>query len=126
MIKWYDRQGREIDTFTFGRLLEDEDYKRVARTMITSTPDLVTYDVSTIWLGLDYNWGHGAPIIFETMVFSETLGQDRPCWRYATEDEARAGHEEVVSAIAATMVDAVIIELPSPPSEQPAAGCEQQ
>lgn len=115
MIKWYDRQGCLIDWPAAGRLLEDEGYRRVVRTKITSTADLATYDVSTVWIGLDYNWSaQGAPIIFETMVFGGTVEQDTSCWRYTTEDSARAGHAEVVSMIAATMLDEVVIELPQP------------
>ncbi|MFI9271919.1 hypothetical protein ACIGXM_14530 [Kitasatospora sp. NPDC052896] len=115
MIKWYDRRGRLVDTLTATRLLDDQGYKRVARTKITSTVDLTSYDVSTVWVGLDYNWlGHGVPLIFETMVFGGTPDQDTSCWRYATEDDARAGHAEVVAMIAATVTDEVVIELPSP------------
>lgn len=59
--------------------------------------------VSTVFLGLDHNfWGEGPPILFETMVFaddgcSDDLGQER----YATWDEAVAGHERAVEKLMA-------------------------
>jgi len=65
--------------------------------------------VSTIFLGIDHAFGHGPPILFETMWFSagtrtftfagkeheahEALDQRR----YATWDEAMAGHAELVA-----------------------------
>jgi hypothetical protein len=53
--------------------------------------------VSTVFLGVDHNWGDGPPILFETMVFRGLL--DERQWRYATWDEAAAGHARVVQAV---------------------------
>lgn len=59
------------------------------------------YVVSTISLPFDHSFGRGTPQLFETMVF-ESDGEevsdwmDLDCERYATEDEARDGHEKVV------------------------------
>ena len=59
------------------------------------------YVVSTVRLSFDHSFGHGTPRLFETMVF-ESDGEDVSDWvdlhceRYATEDEAREGHEKVV------------------------------
>lgn len=50
--------------------------------------------VSTVFLGVDYNFGFDdcGPLLFETMIFPEC---DR--WvRYETEKQARAGHKDVV------------------------------
>lgn len=47
--------------------------------------------VSTVFLGLNYNWGEGPPILFETMIFGGEHDEDQ--WRYATWDEAVAGHK---------------------------------
>ena len=54
--------------------------------------------VSTVWLGLDHNFGmQGPPLIFETMVFpKEGEWGELDCRRYSTEEEALAGHEEMV------------------------------
>lgn len=98
------------------RLFSDMDYKRVALT------EIGPYVVSTVWIGLDHNFGNGPPLIFETMVFTATAwAQENPaldfndpdkehlleldCYRYATEYEARKGHEDVVTLIRATYID---------------------
>ena len=47
--------------------------------------------VSTVFLGLDHNWGDGPPLLFETMVFGGEHDEEQE--RYATWDEAVAGHE---------------------------------
>lgn len=54
--------------------------------------------VSTVWLGINHNFGPGKPLIFETMVFCQfprismfpcsDLEQDR----YSTEQDAEVGH----------------------------------
>jgi hypothetical protein len=53
-----------------------------------------TLTVSTVFLGLDHNWGLGPPLLWETMVFG--LPDDNPMWRYATYDEALTGHAAAV------------------------------
>jgi hypothetical protein len=51
--------------------------------------------VSTVFLGLDHNFGHNdAPILFETMVFGGPLDQEQR--RYRTWDEAEKGHQEML------------------------------
>lgn len=48
-------------------------------------------NVSTVFLGLDHGYRPGdPPIVFETMVFGGPFDQDQE--RYATWDEAVAGH----------------------------------
>jgi hypothetical protein len=65
-------------------------------------------EVSTVFLGLDHNWGGGAPLLFETMVFGAPLlfetmvfgGEyDQEQWRYSTWEEAEEGHKRVVAMI---------------------------
>ena len=50
--------------------------------------------VSTIFMGTDLGFGMGPPLLFETMVFGGVL--DSAIGRYATLEEARAGHAEWV------------------------------
>jgi hypothetical protein len=89
----YDRQGNPIaDLLEWGRLHEDNAYKRVDATQIGK------FWVSTVWLGLDHSFGGGPPLIFETMVF-EDGGSDIYCDRYSTEQEAQEGHDEVVQRL---------------------------
>lgn len=66
--------------------------RRVERTDITDEAD-----VSTVFLGLDHQWGDGPPLLFETMVF----GGEHDQWqdRYSTWDQAQAGHDRVVAAL---------------------------
>jgi hypothetical protein len=54
----------------------------------TGNADLL---VSTVFLGLDHNFGgRGRPLLFETMT------NDRMVERYATWEEAEAGHKRAV------------------------------
>lgn len=111
----YGRQGEPLDTAAAERLLGDQAYKRVALTNVTSASDSgIDYRISTVWLALDHNFDGGAPILFETMVFGFD-GADEYMQRYATEEEARAGHAEAVSVVAATVADEVITELDGRP-----------
>jgi hypothetical protein len=88
---WFDRDGQPIDVAQANELLARENYRRVALTVIRDD-----VEVSTVWLGLDHNWhDDGPPVIFETMIFGGPL--DLECWRYVTEAEAQAGHDEVVA-----------------------------
>jgi len=48
--------------------------------------------VSTVWLGLDHNFGHGKPLIYETMVFRGSYS-DLDTRSYSTRREAAVGHE---------------------------------
>lgn len=58
--------------------------------------------LSTVWIGVDHSFGDGPPLLYETMVFD----LEPPAWndvigvrhgdeqvRYATRDEAEAGHD---------------------------------
>lgn len=51
--------------------------------------------VSTVFLGIDYGFGHrGPPVLFETMIFGGPLDND--CWRYTSWDDAETGHKAAV------------------------------
>lgn len=67
-------------------------------------------DVSTVFVGIDLcPWEDGPPKLFETLVFKrgsdgcmhgdDLHGDD--CWRYATWDEAAAGHQAMVAQVKA-------------------------
>ena len=89
--RYLDRQGKPMGVRAWAGLLEDMDYKRVRETTL---PDGKW--VSTVWLGLNHNWGDGPPLIFETMVFNKGSSSDLDCTRYSTEAQAIKGHEEMV------------------------------
>ena len=48
--------------------------------------------VSTVFLGLDHQWGNGPPLLFETMIFGGPHDQNQR--RYSTWGEAEDGHLE--------------------------------
>jgi len=66
---------------------------QVARDTWGDRPDCA----STVFLGLDHNFGQGPLQVFETMLFTDG-DDDESLWRYATWDEAVAGHARVVAA----------------------------
>jgi hypothetical protein len=53
------------------------------------------FRVSTVFLGIDHQFGKGPPILFETMAFLST-GESIDCVRYATWEDAEIGHKAMV------------------------------
>lgn len=51
-------------------------------------------NVSTVFLGLNHNYGDGEPVLFETMVFGGELDEEME--RYSTWEEAKEGHKRWV------------------------------
>lgn len=65
---------------------------------IIAKDDIEGVMVSTVFLGIDYNYsGSGAPILWETMVFGGHLSGE--LWRYDSRKEALFGHHTVVKMI---------------------------
>jgi len=83
----------EHDLIRFERFFRNIDNRRIAYTEISKD-----VHVSTVFLGMDHQWGDGPPLLFETMVFGGDF--DEWQYRYATLEEAIAGHYRAV-----TMVD---------------------
>ncbi len=71
--------------------------RRVAET------DIGGVKISTVFLGLDHQFGQGLPLLFETMVFDRRKQPDKEIdehtERYATWDEAEVGHKIVVALV---------------------------
>jgi hypothetical protein len=86
MLKHYDWQGNEISLEQWAKLFGDE--RHIGDT------DVGNVRISTVWLGIDYRF---PPLIFETMIFGGDLNEYQE--RYATEQEARAGHERAVELV---------------------------
>jgi hypothetical protein len=78
------------DLLTWGKWMATGD-RIVAKTQIGDA------DVSTVFLGLDHGFGRSTPILFETMVFGGALDGEQE--RYATRDEAQAGHDTMVERV---------------------------
>ncbi len=93
MIIYYDKEGNPIDREEWVQLLENIEYRRIAETKLSDGRQ-----ISTVHIGLDHSFGDGPPLIFETMVFpSKDESADERCERYSTEEEARAGHDRIVT-----------------------------
>lgn len=54
--------------------------------------------ISTVFLGLDHSFGHGPPLLFETMIFDEA-GEGNYQTRCATWDQAKAMHDRAVALV---------------------------
>lgn len=53
--------------------------------------------VSTVFLGIEHQFGDGEPLLFETMVFPEKGNfSDEDMERYSTLEEAESGHKRMV------------------------------
>jgi hypothetical protein len=91
----YDRTGELIDYNKFKELICSE-YSIIKRDMVGP------FLVSTIWLGIDHNFGSvdgKKPIIFETMVFEPPSAHDLHMERYSNEEEAIEGHEKMCELV---------------------------
>ena len=72
-----------------------KDFETSDRRVAKDTIDDVK--VSTVFLGLDHNFGGDTPILFETMIFGGEHAEYQD--RYATWDEAVAGHKTAVDRV---------------------------
>lgn len=87
------------DAREWGNWMRDAN-RVVARDEFT-TEDNTAFIVSTLFLGLNHNYGDmndEAPILFETMIFGGNPLRDYP-ERYTYWYEAEAGHQRIVKNI---------------------------
>jgi len=92
--RYYNRAGQPIAMMDWAKNLNGANNAIVKTKLPSGT------EVSTVWLGLNHNWGDGPPLIFETMVFGGRLDQEQR--RYSSEEEAKIGHEETVARVMLT------------------------
>lgn len=97
-IKGYYVMAADGTTREVYNLLEWAQWVEAANRLVQKTK-IGTVEVSTVFLGLDYNFGGEPPALFETMVFGGRLDQQQV--RYATLDEAKTGHEKLVRHVRA-------------------------
>ena len=71
---WYETAKRHIGKTTIGKV-----------------------QVSTVFLGIDRQFGEGPPLLFETMIFGGSLDENQ--WRYSTIAEAKEGHAAAVAKV---------------------------
>lgn len=94
-IRYYDRRGNQLTFREYGSLRQ-----LGKKYVVLRQEDVGPYWVSTVWLGLDHSFSGEMPQIFETMVFNnETDKSDLACERYATEEQALAGHKRIVAEV---------------------------
>ena len=87
----------EPDLMKWAMWFERSDNRTVAKTSIG------TARISTVFLGLDFSWEEGPPLLFETMVFGCPLLGDLMS-RYSTWPEAEDGHRITVHKVEALTV----------------------
>ena len=92
MADYYDRDGIEMTVDQWITDFKNMDKRRVA---VDEVPPNVK--ISTVWLGLNHQYGEGPPMIFETMVFGGPM--DGEMWRYSTEEEALSGHKRMYELV---------------------------
>lgn len=84
----------EPDLLTWARAFEKMD-RRIA------ADEAGPSKVSTVFLGVDHQWGDGPPLIFETLVFGGPLEGEMD--RYSTRAEALAGHAAMLARVKASL-----------------------
>jgi len=92
---FYDRKGQPISRDEFV-LQWQPDTQIVARFQDERIL------ISTVWLGIDHQFGVGKPLIFETMVFVNDPAAvdpkyDNLQWRWHTEEQAKEAHDIIVA-----------------------------
>lgn len=84
------------DLITWGKWLENPNNRQVKKDFVGK------YWVSTVFLSLDHNFLEGEPILWETMIFSESEDEtkyDGYQERYSTRQEAIEGHQRAIEMI---------------------------
>lgn len=79
---------KDVDLMTWGRWMENDAVRRVGDTTVADAR------VSTVFLGLDHQFDHGDPLLWETMIFGGD--HDGYCDRYSSHDAAVFGHQKAV------------------------------
>lgn len=86
---YYNKIGIQITVDEWNRLFEKDSYRNL------SYSEGDTWSVSTLWLGLEHgNDIKGRALIFETLSYHPDGRKSMV--RYATEKEAKEGHENIV------------------------------
>lgn len=76
-----------VDLITWAKWMQTGD-TRVARDVVGNI------EISTVFLGLDHSFGHGPPLLYETMLFGDTT--DNEMTRCSTYAQALEMHRAMV------------------------------
>lgn len=85
------------------------------------------FRISTVFLGLDYRYGEGPPLVFESMAFEADSWSAIDCMRYASWDDAEIGHKAMVRRMLEHVAKSAYVETvtennacsPTPTSTKP-------
>jgi len=99
MVDWqmfYDLDGKPISAAEWGEMRENN--RRIAE------DELDDFWISTVYVGMNMQYGDGPPLIYETMVFrrlenGEIDFSELYCDRYPTREAAEIGHEYAVREV---------------------------
>ncbi len=90
-----DKPVLEKDLIAWAKWFEENiKRKRVVLTELNGPEDI---KVSTVFVGLNHNFGRGEPLLYKTIVFGGEL--DNEMDRYATKEQALKGHKRMVNRV---------------------------
>ena len=81
----------ETDLMTWATFFEVNSNRRVALDKIGDV------SLSTVFLGINHNFGDGEPLLFETMIFGGERNDEQ--WRWHTWEEAEQGHKKILEEL---------------------------
>lgn len=91
-----DNKLKEVDLMTWAKWFKD----KTNPGRITAHTDIGEVSVSTVFIGIDHNFGEGEPLLWETMIFgSDKKEIENYQERYATLKEAEKGHKKAIEFI---------------------------
>jgi len=113
-----NRQPVEVDMMTWAQWFSQND--RLVAEDFTGF-----YRLSSVFLGIDHQWGKGPPMLFETMVFlreseiKKIFGRYRPVneeafelgdtqWRYSSWDDCATAHQTILRRLQKLESDALM------------------
>lgn len=100
MVKTYKLKNHEVVECSLRdwQFYFSDDAAESADRRLVSAYTLGKITISTIFIGLDYNFtGNGPPLVFETRVFGGT--RDGDIYRYATYDAALKNHNRLAEEL---------------------------
>ena len=89
-VDW-DMDGNSMTREAFARAFNDNEGRRIGNTTVGDAT------VSTVWLGIDHQFGDDPPAMFETVIFGGPYDEFQE--EYSTKEEAQAGHDRIVLAL---------------------------
>lgn len=92
-----DGEPMPTDVRTWARWFDTAD--RTVAQDCDEAPGAPAVRVSTVFLGLDHQFGDGPPVLWETLVFGGPLDGEQQ--RYTSRAAAIAGHQQICRLVAA-------------------------